>query len=329
MVTEPPADTLRAAPPLVTATTGPAATLTSTELDDDAPDAWSKTDTFIVYCFPVASVFGLSRNVYGCLEMDASELQSSATHSDFVGTPFELTAHWYTSPARDTTPGFPPHTDMYASAVRVNVSLVPIVIRLAPEMLTTGAAPVFTTSCVEARPQDPRKLHNVTVILYTVPVAKYPVGTVVGGLTVYFAFRYATTFAAPPSLFVVTANVTDFHGRPLLPVEPEKSILYTSHGLMLTAAAIFTEGMAAVTGGAMAVAAAGAADHVAHPVTTVHADLILPPRSLNESPGTTVATPPSTICTADADTHLHERVLFTPGKANNVRHGHEAAVCPP
>jgi hypothetical protein len=78
---------------------------------------------------------------------------------------------------------------MYASAVSVNESLVPTVIKLAPEMLTTGASPVFTMSCVEARPQDPRKLHTVTVILFIVPAVKYPVGTVVGGLTVYFEFR--------------------------------------------------------------------------------------------------------------------------------------------
>ena len=57
-----------------------------------------------------------------------------------------------------------------------------MVIKGDPDIVTTGPPDVFTINWVVARPHAPKKLHIVTMILFTLPGEKYPDGTVIGGL---------------------------------------------------------------------------------------------------------------------------------------------------
>ena len=89
--------------------------------------------------------------------MEADEMSN-------IWTPSMNTDHWYTRPWRDTleVPSASEQVVVYASASSFRVPALVIVTDDAPEMDTTGALAVFTTSGTLACAHAPRKLHSLS-----------------------------------------------------------------------------------------------------------------------------------------------------------------------
>ena len=130
--------------------------------------------------------------------MDADEMAK-------VCAPSTNTDHWYTRPWRDTVDEVLLHVVVYASASSFNVSALVNSTDVAPEMDTTGALAVFTTSgrlalahagSVVGSVLLPKKLHSVKVTVLTVPGRRILGGRMVGSPNFLFSFRYSVARAA-------------------------------------------------------------------------------------------------------------------------------------